>query len=69
MNPYICVTYAHEDSCSVDFFGRGLARFGFRYDCMDERISPAARGEILSGAALLIALTSPSAARKNLETP
>lgn len=63
MNPYICVTYAHDDRQSADLFGRGLSRYGFRYDCMDERIPTDIRREILSGSSLLIALTSTAAAR------
>ena len=63
MNPYICVTYAHEDRELSDHFCRGLARYGFRYSCIHELIDPLRRGDLLMGASLLIALTSPAAVR------
>ena len=63
MNPYICVTYAHEDRELSDFFCRGLARYGFRYSCVNELGEPLRRVDLLNQAELLIALTSPAAAR------
>lgn len=63
MSPYICVTYAHEDQHPSDLFCRGLLRYGFRFCCIDERPDSEERREILIRASLLIALTSPAAAR------
>ena len=63
MNPYICVTYAHEDRELSDSFCRGLARYGFRYSCVNELGEPMRRVDLLNQAELLIALTSPAAAR------
>ena len=61
MNPYICVTYAHEDRELSDHFCRGLERYGFRYSCMNELGETPRRVELLNHAELLIALTSPAA--------
>ncbi len=63
MNPYICVTYAHDDREKSDLFCRGLTRYGFRHNCVNELGDPLRRGELLAGASLLIALTSPAAVR------
>lgn len=63
MNPYICVTYAHEDREFSDYFCRGLERYGFRYSCTNELGEAPRRTELLSHAELLIALTSPAAVR------
>ena len=63
MNPYIYITYAHDDRKESDLFCRGLARYGFRYSCVNELSDPARRGELLAGASILVALTSLAAAR------
>ncbi len=63
MNPYICVTYAHDDRCQSDLFCRGLTRYGFRFDCLNELSDPERRGEMLGQCAMLIALTSEAAVR------
>ncbi len=63
MNPYIYVTYAHDDRKESDLFCRGLTRYGFRYSCVNELSDPVRRGELLTGASVLIALTSSAAAR------
>ena len=62
MNPYICVTYAHHDREDTDLFCRGLARYGFRYVCINELGDPIRQKEDLRGASLLIAITSSAAA-------
>lgn len=61
MNPYICVTYAHEDRQQSDLFCRGLTRYGFRFDCIHDLGDPERREETLCHCALLIALTSDAA--------
>ena len=63
MNPYIYITYAHDDRKESDLFCRGLTRYGFRYSCVNELSDPVRRGELLAGASVLIALTSAAAAR------
>lgn len=67
MNPYICVTYAQSDRQETDLFCRGLTRYGFRFSCINELGDPTRRAELVEGASLLIALTSPAAAEA--ETP
>lgn len=62
MNPYICVTYAQSDRQETDLFCRGLTRYGFRFGCINELGDPSRRAELVEGASLLIALTSPAAA-------
>ncbi len=61
MNPYICVTYAHDDREKSDLFCRGLSRYGFRYCCINELSAVNRRKESLAQAAILIALTSAAA--------
>ena len=63
MNPYICVTHAHDDEQHARLFCRGLERYGFRHRSMDEHTSPETRRQILTEASLLIALTSTAAAK------
>ena len=63
MNPYICVTYAHDDRQQSDLFCRGLTRYGFRFSCINELSTHDRRGHILGQSALLIALTSEAAVR------
>ena len=62
MNPYICVTYAQSDRQETDLFCRGLTRYGFRFSCINELGDSTRRAELVEGASLLIALTSPAAA-------
>lgn len=64
MNPYICVTYAHDDRQQSDLFCRGLNRYGFRYSCINELSAHDRRGQILRQSSLLIALTSEAAVRE-----
>ncbi len=61
MNPYVCVTYAHDDREKSDLFCRALSRYGFRYCCINELSAVNRRRESLEQAALLIALTSTAA--------
>ena len=61
MNAYICVTYAQSDRQETDLFCRGLTRYGFRFSCINELGDPTRRAELVEGASLLIALTSPAA--------
>lgn len=63
MNPYLCVTYAHDDRQESDLFCRSLTRYGFRYSCINQLSDPDRRGEILGQASLLIALTSSAAVK------
>ena len=63
MNPYLCVTYAHDDRQESDLFCRSLTRYGFRYSCINQLSDPDRRGEILGQSSLLIALTSSAAVR------
>ena len=63
MNAYVCVTYAQEDREINDGFCRALARYGFRYACVNELSDPVKGRGVLTEAALLIALTSPAAER------
>ncbi len=62
MNAYICVTYAHGDRLESELFCRGLARYGFRYSCINELSDPWRRRELIRQGELLLALTSPAAA-------
>ena len=62
MSAYICVTYAHDDRQQSDLFCRGLARYGFRYSCVNELSDGRRRRELIRNASLLLALTSPAAA-------
>lgn len=62
MHAYICVTYAHDDRMESDLFCRGLARYGFRYSCVNELSDPHRRRELVRNGELLLALISPAAA-------
>ena len=63
MNPYICVTYAHDDRQQSELFFRSLSRYGFRYNCVSELSTHDRRGALLGQSAILIALTSEAASR------
>lgn len=60
--PYICVSHATANRTETERFCTLLGRYGFRYRCVSEVADFARRGETLTEAALLIALTSPEAA-------
>lgn len=59
--PYVCVSHASSQKAETDGFCHALARYGFRYACISELTAPQDRGETLTEASLLIALTSPAA--------
>lgn len=62
MSSYICVSHAESDCREADRLLQMLFAYGFRYRRIDELTDTDTRKEILSGAAVLLALTSPAAA-------
>ncbi len=63
MSPYICVTYARGDEAALLRLSDLLTGYGFRCRCIHETTDASTRSKTLSGAAIVIALTSPEAER------
>ncbi len=61
MQPYICLTYATENGAEADRLTDMLLAYGFRVRTLHEGSEPDGRLKILSGAALVLALTSQAA--------
>jgi hypothetical protein len=55
------VTHAACQQRETESLGHALARYGFRYACVNELTEARERGELLTEASLLIAHTSPAA--------
>ena len=63
MYPYICLTYALGNSTEATRLADTLVAYGFRCRVLNEASDPTSRTKTLSGAALVLALTSREAHR------
>ncbi len=62
MQPYVCVTYAPVDAAAAERMCGMLAEYGFRYRCVKEQAEGSDRARLVTGAAVLVLVTSPAAA-------
>ena len=63
MTPYILISHVSADRIAADRFCHILAQYGFRYSIVDETTASSDRAERIAGAAYLVVLTSPAAAK------